>query len=245
MTSESLSSGAGGTTAGSSSFRTVLSVLVSPREGFAALARRPAWLLALVLLTLCAATALHVSLSKVTAEDVMRAAEASGRAIPPEADPERILAFTRWSQLTFAILGAPIFYLIEAALLLFAFRMSGSDLRFRESFATTIHGMLPFGVAAILGAIVASFRETITLEEMKWGGVLASNLGILAGEETGSVARALLTSVDAFSIWCVVLLATGYEIVARVPRRTAWTGVLAVWAAGIALKVVFAALGPG
>ena len=54
--------------------------------------------------------------------------------------------------------------------------------------------------------------------------------------------RALLTSVDAFSAWCVALLAIGFTEVARVSRSAAWTTVLVVWGAGIGLKLVLATI---
>jgi hypothetical protein len=236
---------AGGEPAGSSSLRTLVSTLVAPREAFAALAARPAFALALVVLSLCAVGALWVTLDKVTAEDFVATLEASGRELPPEAlrDPERLMAVSRWSQTIFGGLAAPVVYLVLAGLFLGAFRFgAGSDLRYRQSLAVTVHGMLPFAIAAVLGAAAALMRESVTLEEMKWGGVLASNLGILAGEGTGEIARALLTSVDLFSAWCVFLLATGYEIVARVSRKAAWTGVLTVWGLGLLLKVGIAAM---
>jgi hypothetical protein len=242
--SEPVVTGAGGEVAGSSSLRTLLDTLIAPREAFAALRARPRFALALVVLVATGVLALHVAMSKVSAADVLRSIEESGRELPPGAaeNPERILSFTRWSQVVSAALGAPILYLALAGIFLATLRLLGGELGYRHSLAVVVHGLLPFAVAAVLGTAVAAGRDSIALEELKWGGLLASNLGPLAGAEASDVARALLTSVDVFSIWCVALLATGFRIVAGVASRAAWGAVLVVWAAGVALKLGLATL---
>jgi len=42
-----------------------------------------------------------------------------------------------------------------AGIFLVLFRLVGSELTFRQSLATTLHGMLPFGVAAVVGIATA------------------------------------------------------------------------------------------
>jgi len=121
--------------------------------------------------------------------------------------------------------------------------MLGSEIRFRQSLATALHGMLPLALAAVVGTVIAFGQETISMEDLRGGAFLASNLGFLSNESTGKMARALLTSVDLFSAWCVFLLALGFEIVAGVSKSKSWSVVLVVWGAGVALKVLFASFG--
>lgn len=240
--SETIRERAGGEPAGSS-IRSLISTLVSPRDAFAGLAQRPVFGLALAVLVLAGVAAIYVSMSKVTAEDLLATIEASGRSLPDEAraNPERILSITRWSQVATAAILPGLLYAVLAGIFLGVFRLLGSELTYRQSLATTVHGLLPLGVAALLGGVVAMGRETISLQEMKWGGILATHLGVLAGEDTGEVARALLTSIDLFSAWCVALLAIGFQVVARVSRNAAWATVLAIWSLGIGLKLAIAA----
>ncbi len=120
--------------------------------------------------------------------------------------------------------------------------MLGSDLTFRQSLATTVHGFLPFGLAALAGIAIALGRDEIRLADMQAGGLVPSHLGVLAGENAGKVLRALLGSVDLFSAWCVALLATGYRVVARVSRGAAWGVVGSLWAVGILIKLALAAI---
>jgi hypothetical protein len=221
----------------------LIQALVSPREAFTELARRPTTALALVVLVLLGVIAIHVAMSRVPPESLFASLEESGQELPAEAkeNPERFLKIALWSQTAAAVVFGPALYLALAGIFLVLFRMLGSELGFRQSLATTLHGMLPFGVAAVVGVFVALGRDEISLEELQWGGLVASHLGFLAGEDAGKVTRALLTSFDLFSVWCIALLAIGYRVVARVSAGAAWAAVLTVWAVGVALKLALAA----
>lgn len=227
----------------SSSARNLVQALVSPREAFTALARRPTTALALVVLVALGAVAIYVAMSRVPAESLVASIEEGGSELPPDArdDPEKFLRMALWSQTAMAVVFGPALYVAVAAIFLVIFRLFGSDIAFRQSLAVTIHGMLPFGVAAVAGVAVALGRDEIGLEELRSGSLLASHLGFLATEDTGELTRALLTSADLFSAWCVALLALGYRIVARVGAGAAWGAVLAIWLVGVAIKVALAA----
>ncbi len=236
--SESLSSEEG------SSFQLLIQTLVSPGEAFASLARRPRFLLALLLLVLCATFAVYLSMARVDADDMLRVLEARGREFPSELrdDPERMKAVSLWAATIWTPIAFPAFLAIEAALFLVILRMMGSEITFRQSAAAAVHAALPLAVASLVGIAVVLGRERIGFLDLESGGIVASNLGFLATEETGRVVRALLSSIDLFSAWCVVLLATGFRIVARVGSGVAWTVTLTIWALGILLKVGAAAL---
>jgi hypothetical protein len=227
----------------SSSARNLVQALVAPREAFTALARQPTTALALVVLVFLGVIAIHVAMSRVPPESLFASLEEQGQQLPPDAkeNPERFLKIALWSQTAAAVVFGPALYLALAGVFLVLFRMLGSELAFRQSLATTLHGMLPFGVAAVVGVVVSFGRDEISLEELQYGGLVASHLGFLAGEDASKVVRALLTSIDLFSIWCIALLAIGYRIVARVSAGAAWAAVVAVWAVGIALKLALAA----
>jgi len=226
---------------GGASWRHLFAVLTSPSEGFAALAARPTFALVLVLLAVLGVSAVWIGMSKVTVQDFLSTIEESGREVPPEIreDPERFVSIMRWTQAGSAAVLAPAMYLALAGIFLALFRLLGSDLAFRQSLATTVHGFLPFGLAAIAGIAIALGKDQIRLQDMQSGGLVPSHLGIFAGEDAGKLLSSLLGSLDLFSAWCVALLATGYRTVARVSRGAAWGVVGAVWALGILIKLVF------
>jgi hypothetical protein len=220
----------------------LVGALVAPRAAFEAIARRPTWLLALCLLAALGAAVIWASYSKVEASGFRTYLEDMGRSLPDSVSDEQILGWTRVTSVVGAALFAPLTYLAVAGIFLGLLRMAGGELDFRKSLAVTVHGFLPFAVAAVVGLVMATFRTEITMQEIESGALVPSHLGFLAGPGVGAVTRALLTSVDLFSAWCIALLGLGYAIVARVPKGKAFGVVAAVWGLGILIKVVLAAL---
>jgi len=233
----------GGATEGSSWSR-IWGALTAPSETFNGLAARPVFAVALVTLLVVGIAVGWMAMGKVTPEDFVRSIEEAGRPVPPDLvdDPDTFLGRIRIFQTVAGGVFAGLFYFAAAGLFLVLFRLTGSDLTYRQSLSTTVHGLLPLGVAALVGLVVLFGRSEVSLSELQSGGVVASNLGILAGEETGKVGRALLTSMDLFSLWCIYLLALGYRIVARVSSGAAWGVVLALWAVGVGIKVLLASV---
>lgn len=229
---------------GRASWRHLFAVLISPGEGFAAVAARPTFALALVLLAVLGVSAVWLGMSKVTVQDLLSTIEESGREVPPSIreDPERIISVMRWTQAATAAILAPAMYLALAGIFMVLFRLLGSDVGFRGSLATTVHGFLPFGLAAIAGIAIALGKDQIRLQDMQAGGLVPSHLGVFAGEDAGKMLRGLLGSVDLFSAWCVTLLATGYRAVARVTRGAAWGVVGGVWLVGVLIKLLIIAV---
>lgn len=225
-----------------SGFSRVISVLTAPAKTFAAIAERPTFVVPLLLLAVLGAVAVNITFTKVDPQDFVRQMEEQGRDMPPNVDTSTILKFSRWAGTAGALLISPFTYVIVALLFWALLRMLGSDMDFLRSLAVTAHAFMPFGLAALIGIPVALARDSITLEEVQAGQFLQSNLGILANEDTGQVVKALLSSVDVFSIWCIVLLAIGYRIVAKVSQGAAWGSVLAIWSLGIVLKVGMTAI---
>ena len=224
-----------------SSLRTIWQTLASPEAAFRSILAHPVWAVALLLLVALGVAAVTIGFAKVTPEDYRRMVEESGQELPAEFDSEQLMSFARWSTAVGVAVVSPLVYFIVGGLFLVVFRLLGSEVGYRQSLSVSVHGLLPLGVAAVVGIFIALARDTIDPIELQGGGLLMSNLGFLATEETSKAMRALFTSADLFSVWCIFLLATGYRIVARVSAGAAWGAVLAVWGVGVLLKVALAA----
>ncbi|HZI63579.1 MAG TPA: Yip1 family protein [Thermoanaerobaculia bacterium] len=225
-----------------SAFGRLVAVLFSPGKTFEAIARRPTWVVGIIVLALLGAAVTYVGFTKVDPDSFIEMMREQGREMPADGpSPESMLEISKWAGVIGALLVSPIVYAIMALLFWVSLRMLGSEMDFVRSLSVAIHGSVPLGVAAIIGIPVALGRSEMSMEELQGGQYLMSNLGFLAGDETSAVVRALLTSVDLFSIWCIVLLTIGYRIVARVTRGAALAVTLAVWALGVLLKVAMAA----
>ncbi|QQR72699.1 MAG: YIP1 family protein [Holophagales bacterium] len=226
-----------------SSFGRLFGVIVSPRKTFESIAEKPTWALALVVLMLVGTVAVWFSISKIDPASLARSvAEQSNQELPPQMTPERLHTMTMVSSVVFALVFGPLIYLAAAGLFLVASRLFGSEIDFRRAFSVTLHGLVPFGVAALLGIPVALAKESVTLEEVQGGSILASNLGAFASPDLGKVSQALLSSVDLFSIWCIVLLVIGFQTVGKLSRGSATASVVTVWMLGLLAKVGMAAL---
>jgi len=227
-----------------SAWSLIWAVLTAPSDTFPRLAARPIFAVALVLLLALGTAVGFVAMGKVTPEEFLRTFEERGQAAPPalQDDPEAFLAKFQWFQTAAGTVVAALFYLAAAGLFLALFRLFGSDLTYRQSLATAVHGLLPLGLAAVVGIVVLLGREQVGLEELQTGGLVASNLALFAGDDTGKATRALLSSVDLFSLWSLYLLAVGYRAVARVSSGVAGSVVLSLWAVGVGLKVGLAAI---
>ena len=79
-------------------------------------------------------------------------------------------------------------------------------------------------MASVLSLPAILGRAEFHFEDLQTGSVLPSNLGYLAPEEASPAVLALLSSVDVFSLWTLVLLAIGVATVGRLKRGTAAVG---------------------
>jgi hypothetical protein len=220
-------------------------VLFSPARGFEQLAARPRWVAPLLLLVGLALALSLVLSPKMNMEKVIRdAMERSGQEVS-EAQIQKqaeIAESFGWIGTVSQLFLQPAIYLLIAAIFLALFRMLGSEIDFRRSFAVTTHAFLPFALTTLLSIPVVMSRAEVSMEDVKGAGFIKSSLAALAPEEAGSALKALLGSVDLFSIWTLFLLATGYRVVARVGKGAAWGVVGTLWALYVAGKVAISGL---
>lgn len=213
-----------------SSFGRLLGVLLSPGETFQSIAGRPTWALAMLVLILLGSGMQFALQSRTDPEEVVREQMKSfGVSLPQEQMDKAVDQAVEQAKspvrravgIVSALLFSVGYYFVLSALLWMGFRMFGSEIDYNTSLATTVHGLAPFGVSALLNIPLILARSSVGFEDMMAGGVLMSNLGHLAPEGASMIVRGLLQSVDFFSIWAVVLLVIGYRATARVSKGTA------------------------
>jgi hypothetical protein len=225
-----------------SAFGRLIGALVAPGRTFRSIAERPTWGVAFAtLLVLTIATTL-LFFQKVDFAEMMRQQmEAQGREVPPEM--EGAGGFMLGCAMAAAIVMPVVFYFGVPLVLWGVFTLLGGTIDYKKSLAVSLHAMMPLAVSALLAVPVLLARQSLSFEEVQAGTVLASNLAALAPDDASPVLISLLSSLDVFTIWCVVLLILGYHVGARVSKAKAATAILALWGVLIAIKVGFAALG--
>ena len=158
--------------------------------------------------------------------------ESSGQNVDA-AQLDTIIEFTsrlRWVMFLGPVLVfQPVAFAVVAFVFYLVFRVTGSEQRYEQSLAVTAHAFLPLGVAALLSIPLLLGSGSISTEEVMSGGVLASNLGFLAGEDASPAMATFLQSLDFFSLWSMVLLWIGYVRIDRLPKLSVAISVVAMW----------------
>lgn len=231
---------------GQGTFQRIGGVLFSPDETFAGIAARPNVLLPLVILLVISILGSVILVPKMDFQTMMRdQMERSGKtATMSPSDVDRAV---RMSSSFAKMIGyvSPVFALavwaIIAGVLLVTFKLFGAQGTYKQAFSVTLYAWVPLLINSIIGLIVALTKSSLNPEEM--GTLVASNAAVLVDLHAHPVLYSLLSSIDLFTIWTVVLLIVGFAHVARTTKARAAAVVLSWWGVMLFVKVGFAALG--
>lgn len=226
------------------SFQRIAGVLFAPAETFKDIARKPDFLVPLIVLVVVGFVVTAILVPRMDFEAAFRAQmEQSGNQMT-EADMERGLkmmtAIGKVMAWTGPIWGVLIWVIIAGVLLL-AFRLFGGEGTFGQAFSTTLYSWFPQVISSIVLAVVALARGQIDPTTMAT--VVKSSPAFLVDMKEQPVLFAFLSSLDIFTIWTVILLIIGFATLSRVSRAKAAVIVLSLWAVQIVIKLGFAALG--
>jgi Yip1 domain len=138
--------------------------------------------------------------------------------------------------------GSPLLTIIAAAIfagvLLATFNFGfGAEVKFKQAMAISMYAFLPSIIKALIatGVVAMGAAEGFTFQNQ-----VASNLGGLVDPNSSHFLYAVLTSIDAFTIWTLILTGIGYSCVTRVKRGTAMGVVIGWW---VVVTLVGAAVG--
>jgi hypothetical protein len=222
-------------------FERIVGVLFSPNETFASIARQPDWVVPLVLMLVVSLIAGIVIGNRVDFASAAREAMEQ-KNIPPDRVESAVKMTAAISKV--ASYCAPIFsvigFLVIAGVLLLAFRLFGGEGNFKQAFSASVYAWIPGLLKSIITLVVLLTRDSMSAEDLAIA--VRSNLGFLVSMKSNPMAFAVLTSLDIFTIWVLILFSIGFAYVARVPKAKAATIVVTLWLVTVAFKVVPAAL---
>jgi hypothetical protein len=121
-----------------------------------------------------------------------------------------------------------IFVGIIAAVLMATFKFGlGADVKFSQSLAISMYAFLPSIIKSLIAiaVIAAGGAEGFTFQNP-----VASNLGGLVDANSSHFLYSILSSIDIFNIWILVLTGIGYSCITRVKRGTCMVVVFGWWA---------------
>lgn len=198
-------------------------VIASPGETLRDIAERPDWLVPLIVILVTfllfgLAMSARMDFETATREKL----EESGTSGPElERQLETIQKVQRIATPIFTLVMAVLVPLIVSGALLLGCRIFGGQGTFRQSFAVTVYCWIPQALKTLVMAALLFRARDVDPRQLPL--LLKSNLGFLVDPLSSPGVFALLSSIDIFAIWTLVLLGIGFAFAHRL-SRTVTTG---------------------
>jgi hypothetical protein len=222
-----------------SGFQRIIGVLFSPDATLASIARRPDWVLPLVILLIMSLgagviIAQHVDFGAAARE----AMEQNKNASPEQIDRGVKMAAGIGKVATYLspVLSA-ISLLIIAGVLLLAFRLFGGEGDFKQAFSVTCYSSMPGVIKSIIMMIIIVAKGGM-IPGQELATLVRSNLGFLVDYKANPMAFAVLSSIDIFSIWYVILMIIGFAYLSRVSRVKSAVIIISLWLVVLCFKLI-------
>jgi Yip1 domain len=137
-----------------------------------------------------------------------------------------------------------IFFLIGGLIYWLAGNAMGGSMTFLRGISTWIYSSLPPTVVSLIAnMIVLAFKSVDDIDILaSQRGVIQANPAMFFDGKTMPVLTTLISSIDLFQIWGIVLAAIGLKVVGKISTGSAWGIVLILSLIGIAFRVVGALL---
>ena len=212
----------------------IINTFIAPSKTFADLRRNSSWWVPWLLVSLASIAFLVTIDKKIGFEQANRnIIEKSSKAeqfekLPPEQRAKQIQAATGITRIiTYAnpVITLIVFVVI-AALLMATFRFGvGAEVPFKTSLAIVSYANLPGIILAIVGiaSVMAVDPEGFNLRNP-----VATNPAYFMDPSGNPFLYSLLSALDVFTIWTIVLTALGFAQNSKMKRGTAFT-VVVVW----------------
>jgi hypothetical protein len=235
----------------------ILSVIVSPSEAFADIARHPTWAFILIVtIALSSASIFFLQFrvpnfegryKEIVRQKIEEALEKQGAAKPPqEALDRQVEMQTRFFRFLalLPVVAIPIVALFLAGIFFVGLVLLQAETTFKKTFSVVSWSYgVTSSVAALLSILVLALRDPGLLDPTNPESWIATNLGAMLGFSSQKTHPALLafsTSLDVFTIWFLILASIGFAAISRkLSRRKSAVLVFALWGVWVAGKMVW------
>lgn len=223
-------------------FARIVGVFFSPGQTFASIARKPDWLVPLIIILIVSIASAIVIAQRVDFGAMVRQQMEQRKDLSPDQIERgaRIAGGVSKAIVYFSPLIAIATYIIIAAVLLLASRLFGGEGGFKQAFSMTVYAWFPDLVKGIILTIVVLSKGH--LDPMQLATAVRSNLGFLVDAKAQPMSFALLSSIDLFTIWTVALFVIGFAAFSRLSKARAATIVVGLWVVTVLFKLIPAAI---
>lgn len=234
-----------------SSLGRIFGVFFEPKTTFESIVRRPTWVLPMLAVIVIGVVVVFLIGSRVGWRQVIdRQIASSPRAqqrmeqVPAEKREPILEKQAKLAPIVGyvgVVVGTAVAELIVAALLLVAFNViSGSKAQFSASLGIVAHSWMPYVIHGLLGVLILFIKDPTTIDVQN---LVASNPGALLADGSAKWLVSLLTSLDIFTLWVIILQAVGFR--ATNPKKVSFAQafgiILVLWLFFVLVKVGFAA----
>jgi Yip1 domain len=233
---------------GSNSIARVFGVLFNPKKTFESIARRPTWIVPVILLCIVGTLVVGVYGHRAGWRGLIEKQLANNSRFQElsAADQERNIeiALKIASRVAYAeviigpFLGAALF----AGIFWLIFNMAiGAKINFHTCLAVVAYGLVPGIVGSLLGVLILFLKDPSTVDLQH---LVASNAGAFISSDSPKWLLALLSSADVFLFWEMILLAVGFSAAApkKVSFGKAFACILGLWLFVVLIRVGLAAV---
>jgi hypothetical protein len=210
----------------------VVNIFFEPRKVFESLKIKPTWLVPVIIVAVLGMGFFYYTFPYIMNEQVQNIRD-NDRI--PEEHKERIIERIKeaehppiW-QMAIAPAGTLVYVVIVAAVLFFVFNvLMGGDSGFRRVFSVFCYSSL---------VAIPSMIVKFPLVMMKGNVNVQTSLGLLLSPEAkGSFLHSVLSSLDIFNLWQVILVSIGLGVMYKFSTKKAFTTVAILWIIWILAK---------
>jgi Yip1 domain len=195
----------------------IVGVLFSPKATFEDIARKPNWVLPVILSTLLGVIAMTALNQRVNwREYISQQVEKDPKAaqLTAEQKQQRVEAGAKITPIILyvaGLIGPIISVLLVAAVMMLAYNLlAGAGATFKQSFSITAHALLVQLISTPIFLLVLFLKPPGTLDVEN---PVATNIAAFLPEESAKWLVTLCKSFDIFTIWILILIAIGFAAV--------------------------------
>lgn len=226
----------------SNPFSRIVGVLFSPGQTFADIARKPDWVVPAIVIIAVFFVAAIVTVPHLDFEGMMRQTmEARGQTGPQAEQGMRFgLAMAKGIQYTvpFLLIG---FIAIGALIYWLGVRLVGGEATYQQVFSVVLYGFMPLVIRQLVQIPIVMSKQRIDPRDAQT--IVRSGPAFLVSLKEHPMLWALLTRLDLFAIWSLILIVIGLAVASRISKAKAAGVVIVVWSVMTLITLGFAAIG--
>jgi len=239
----------------------LVGTLLSPGETFKDINRKPT-IVSPIIISILVGIAMTLFVNweakpdwkQIARNQIVKQSEKFGSKLDPDRLDQQVntTAFIYRFMPVFVLVFVPIFYLAGAGVLALGMLLMQAQTTYKKILSVFAWTSCSIGlVTTILAMASLMVRDPQSLADRDFlnpAGLAPTNLAFLLADDSSPVLRALLSSLDVFSIWIIILLIIGLAVIGgsrKITRGKTAALVISLWCLIVLLKVAAAAVGFG